>query len=123
MARRPIFLDANLLSIFTEIDRVDLLMRLLNAHELHVSPTIVNELSTAVKRGHIHVQAALDRIGAGRPIGVTALSTSPAHFQETVLACLHFGVKLSFVSHQEPLHRWRLASGQPPHVECWPRGG
>jgi hypothetical protein len=34
----------------------------------------VDELSTAVKRGHTHVQAALDLIGAGRPIQVTTPS-------------------------------------------------
>ena len=74
MAYRPVFLDANLLSIFTEIGRVDLLMRLLNAHELYVSPAILNELSTAVRHGHTHVQAALDLIGTRKSIQVTAPS-------------------------------------------------
>lgn len=75
MAHRPIFLDANLLSIFTELGRLELLMKLLHTHELHVSPAILNELSIAVKHGHTHVQAALDLIGIGKPIQVTAPST------------------------------------------------
>lgn len=74
MAHRPIFLDANLLSIFTELGRLELLMKLLHAHELHVSPAILNELSIAVKHGHTHVQAALALIGVGKPIQVTAPS-------------------------------------------------
>jgi hypothetical protein len=74
MAHRPIFLDANLLSIFTEFGWLELLMKLLYAHELHVSPAILNELSIAVKHGHTHVQVALALIGVGKPIQVTAPS-------------------------------------------------
>lgn len=75
MAHRPIFLDANLLSIFTEFGWLEFLMKLLYAHELHVSPAILNELSIAVKHGHTHVQVALALIGVGKPIQVTAPST------------------------------------------------
>lgn len=75
MNHRPIFLDANLLSIFSEIGRLELLLTLLSAHDLHVSPAILRELSMAVKRGHAHIQVVLDLINVDGPIKVTAPST------------------------------------------------
>ncbi len=50
-------------------------MKLLAAHDLHVSPAILRELSMAVRRGHAHIQGALDIIGIDGPIKVTAPST------------------------------------------------
>ncbi len=74
MSYRPIVLDANLLSIFTEIGRLNLLLTLLDTHDLHVTPAIVNELSAAVRFGHTHVQEALNLIGADGRVQVTAPS-------------------------------------------------
>jgi len=72
MRKNSILLDANILSIFTEVGRLDILFELFKKKDLYVSPAILDELQIAVERGQVHIQEIIDSIGTEKLIQITA---------------------------------------------------
>jgi predicted nucleic acid-binding protein len=68
MKKLPIFLDTDLLSIFAEIERFELLLELFQGHELFVSSAVHQELSAGLQLGHAFLQDVLKQIGEGKVI-------------------------------------------------------
>ena len=104
MGKLPIFIDSNLLSIFTEVSRLHMLITLFDGHGLHVSPAVHSELVTAVERGRNHIVKALELVEDGKIINITA--PSPSEFAQL-----------------EDLPKWMALGEAECIVICQTRGG
>jgi predicted nucleic acid-binding protein len=97
MSQQSVLLDTNIVSIFAELDKLDLLVRVLHQHQLQVAPTVYKELSVGLNRGHIFLQQALDLIGEDKQIHVVSLMQEEANLLRMLPAWLGSGEAESIV--------------------------
>ena len=69
-----IVVDTNILSIFAEIDQLDLLTTIFKKHKLVIVPAVYQEISIGVKRGHKHLQLALNLIDQDKFVEIVSSS-------------------------------------------------